>query len=126
MDRLGGSVSFEYDGEHGCVVITCVGQFDAAETSVFYERLADVMAEYACTRCLCDVRAAQVNLDPVTTVVGADKYLNLGLSRSWKRAMLVNQPMPRQAAFWETAMLNRGHLVKVLTDRDAALTWLTA
>lgn len=52
-----------------------------------------------------------------------------GFHRDWKEALLfpqaVNSNAIEDVRFWETACKNRGFMVTLFADRDAALRWLT-
>ncbi len=117
-------VAFSFDAEHRCLIVKVTGSLAQLGTVSYYEQLRAAMEAHHSTRCLCDATEAEVDCRPVETVKASDTYFEVGLPRTWKRAMIVSPRLADRAEFWETAMRNRGHLVKVFRDWDSALAWL--
>ncbi len=121
------SVTFSYNSDHGCVVVTYGADFRMHQAPSYYAKLKAFMEHHVCDRCLLDARGRDhvPPSDPEIMLKAHEAYVQLGLPRSWRRAMLVDS-IGAGHQFWEDSMTNRGHVVRLFTDPQAAFEWLAS
>jgi len=80
------------------------------------------------SRFLTDTRELDNSTTPIDAYELVKMYQKLGIGEGWKEAILLPE-LPDSAAlmvFYETVSQNRGFDVKVFTNRDDAVAWLTS
>ena len=114
-----------YDKTLGCIVGQFKGVMDISAAKRYTTRVVHVGGEYYCTRFLNDLRHAVTDFSgPVLyDMLGLLDFL--GMDRSWTRAVLVSNTS-RDCDTLERLAKASGYTVRVFTDRDEAVTWLTS
>jgi len=82
-----------------------------------------LMTENDCGRVLNDVREAEITKSAMELMVMSSSVTQAGFHQKHKRALVVKE-YNKDVEFFETALRNRGHQLKVFIDMDEARDWL--
>ena len=117
-------VKLTYDSQHDCLVQEFVGVVDEDLIKQQVKLVVAASKEHNCKRLLNDMRQAELGLS-IVEIHEIPKFLeNEGVDRSWKRAVVFSKDF-RDYHFYENVAFNIGFTVKVFTDRQKSLDWLT-
>ncbi len=121
--------SVSYLGPDPAVVVMALsGDVDRPELDAAFAGAVATAMQHDNWHLLCDIVALDGGpslFDVYAMVVALDQ---LGVQDRFREALLTRQDPENiaNAGFWETACVNRGISARGFTDREAALTWLTA
>ena len=119
------SIEINYDPETEIMMCRLTGKIDIPLLKDFAASLQQLMKEHQCTRILNDCRDSDLALSAFDIHQIPAMASKAGLNPAIKRA-IVNKTTPDDFSFFETVSANQMHQVKVFTDYDEAMKWLTA
>jgi hypothetical protein len=122
-------VPFEihYNAEHDCLFGKFTGRLDRETMQDYAKAVADVETEQPdCRRLLNDLREATLDLGTGQIYQTPLMLLAKGLNPKMRRAIVVPWKDLKDYKFYETTAHNKGFFVKVFTDPEKALEWLTS
>jgi hypothetical protein len=115
----------EYDTDSACMMCRMAGKIDQQLVRDFLAELVTLVEKHRCTRTLNDLREADLALS-MLDIYGIPKLISqAGLGPTTKRAVVVSASRD-DYHFFETVSVNLGQYVRVFTDFDKALKWVTA
>lgn len=115
--------SVTYDSETDCILISVEGDLNLSMIDGLAVEVALCLEEYDCRCVLNDLRNARLT-ESVFDIYSIPKLaMNLGITRSVKRALVVNGPFS-EFRFLETVFVNQGNIVKMFNSIDEARQWL--
>ena len=117
------SFTVDYDLDNDCILVHVKGHFDPSVLHRIAEQVAVFVRVHHCLRVLNDLTQAKLTPGVADVYDMPTQAAKAGIENQLKRALLVKVVSP-QIEFLETVFMNQGHLVKVFTDRNAALAWL--
>ncbi len=110
-------------GRHAYVHGSFHGDITTESLVRYYSDLKDMMESHGCIRLLTDLSAGKT-VGSIYEVPGViDSYQRMGLSKRWRRAIVV-PPDDAKARLFETTALSRGHQVRLFDDTTRAIAWL--
>jgi hypothetical protein len=112
-----------YNPDSDCIELTVEGVFNMERLKHIAPEVAKLSEESGCQCILNDMSGATIDVSLVDAYSNPQQMDNAGIRRSTQRALVV-PPDFEQAEFLETVTRNRGHNLKVFTDRKEALAWL--
>ena len=112
-----------YNPDSGCIELTVEGLFNMERLKRLAPEVARLSEESGCQCILNDMSGATIEVSLTDVYSSPQQMDNSGISRSTRRALVI-PPNFDQASFLETVTRNRGHNLKVFTDRQRALEWL--
>ena len=112
-----------YNTETDCIELTVEGSFNMERLKRIAPEVAQLSEESGCLNILNDMSNATIDVSLSGVYSSPQEMDNSGKSRTTRRALVV-PPSFDQASFLETVTRNRGHDLKVFTDRKEALDWL--
>ena len=120
--------SVTYNPLEGIIEACVWGNTGLAELKEMVQEIAPTVKETGCFFILTDLRAAQISLSTLDLyyLPGAISEIMSGSNvktYSVKRAFVISEKM-KFFHFYEDVSLNRGHLIKLFYDIDAARKWL--
>lgn len=104
----------------GCVE----GDFDSSTMNSMATDLAILSSEYRCTRLLMDLRNARMKLSMIDIYYVPKILLDIGVPLEFKRALVVSN-LDEKYHFLELVSLNRAQRIRIFTDPESAINWLT-
>lgn len=113
-----------YDKENDYMISSCEGVLNVEAMSEIARKIAETAKESGCKKLLNDLRKVTLEVDTMEIFKSPDTVQTEGIDRSWKRAVVVDEKYKGDFHFFETVAVNRGHLLRVFTDYNAAVTWL--
>jgi len=113
-----------YDQELDCIMASCEGPLNLETMKKYARKIAEKAGENGCKRLLNDLRKVTLEVDTMEIFKSPDTIQEQGIDRSWKRAIVVDEKLEGDFHFFETVAVNRGHLMKIFTDRNLAISWL--
>ncbi|MCP4896857.1 MAG: hypothetical protein GY906_07765 [bacterium] len=116
--------TIEYDSERACMMCKLSGTIDIQLITCYIDKVVSLMEQHHCSRVLNDVRGADISLSSVDIVSLPNLMIEKNFNRFAKRALVYDQSSD-DIEFFETVSTNRGHKVRVFTDFEQALNWLT-
>jgi hypothetical protein len=112
-----------HNPETDCIELTIEGAFDMERLRRIAPEVARLSEQRGCRRILNDMSGATITL-AISGLYDSPQQMDAaGVSRATRRALVV-PPDFTQAPFLETVTRNRGHNLRIFTDREQALTWL--
>lgn len=115
----------EYDEERHLILGHVHGVFDTAVVRRMAVDLAEMVREHECFRLLNDLRDATITGSTPDIYEMPRTVRDVGVPVRCRRALIVREPVD-DFRFLETTSVNVGQQVRVFTDPDEALEWLTA
>lgn len=112
-----------YDAQSGCIELTVTGLFNMERLKQLAPQVARLSEESGCKRILNDMSGATIEVSLSDVYSSPQEMDNSGISRATRRALVI-PPHFDEAEFLETVTRNRGHNLKVFSDRHSALEWL--
>lgn len=112
-----------YDPALHCIRVNITGEFDLAVLKKMALKVAELVAQHDCTLILNDLREAKITENTLNIYKMPTAAKNSGIRRQYRRALVVHEPSG-DFQFIETVFRNRGNLVKLFTEFDAAVHWL--
>ncbi len=117
-------IRVSYDETQDCVMTEPVGLFTVESFHELIRKVAEVATKHPCRRLFHDFRRAEWHTSPTEFFYIPDYAVTSAADRSWRRAVLVREEDVSKIEFYETTAANKGLIVKIFTDYDAALAWL--
>ncbi len=114
-----------YNPDIDCIELIVEGVFNMARLKQIALEVAKLSGESGCQRILNDMSRATIEVSLTEAYSSPQQMDESGICRSTRRALVV-PPDFDLARFLETVTRNRGHNLKVFTERDEALNWLQA
>jgi hypothetical protein len=110
-------------GRHTYVHGTFHGNITTESLVHYYSELKAKMEEHGYIRLLTDLTGGKT-VGSIYEVPGLlDTYARLGLSKRWRRA-IVMPPYDTKGHLFETTAVSRGHQVRLFDNLKAAVDWL--
>jgi len=119
------SFEIKYDGDFSCLMCRMTGKIDLQLIEEFLVKLTPMMKNHKCSRILNDARSAELVLSSVDIYNIPKLFAQSGIDISVKRALVIAD-LKELHFFLETVSKNRSQNVKIFTDYDEALKWVTA
>ncbi len=114
----------KYDPDIECMMCRMFGELQASELPGFAADMVALLDKHNCARVLNDVREVDLRLSTVDFYKVPSLVQKAGLKPTVKRAIVFAKDA-KDYGFFETVSVNRGQFVRVFTDFDKAVTWLT-
>ena len=120
------SVEYNYLADENVVVATVSGRFDLADAETIEHIKTSIakLNEYDCSKYLVDHRMSEFICGTFIAYDRPGLLESLGL-KHWVKMAGVSNKITKQIHFLETVVRNRGWMLRVFTDYDEALAWLT-
>ncbi len=115
----------KYDKDTACLMAKMTGTIDEQFVNDLIAAMIPILKKYKCTRILNDAREANTILSTINIYEIPKKISEAGFSPLTRRAMVVSEPV-HDIIFYETVSKNQAQLVRIFTDYDDALKWVTA
>ena len=115
---------FEYLEDKGIALITISGTYDFDLETDFFKGIISKLKEHNSKGSLWDFREAKIVESTMTLFNRQKLYDYLDLERSRKRAIVLKEGND-DWQFLETVLVNRGWNVRLFTDYNLAIGWLT-
>jgi hypothetical protein len=120
-------IDVSFDEEHNCVVGRFEGDLMLDTAKKYISEAVKVANKHPCQRILNDLRGANVVLSIFDLYELPSLVVTEGLDHRWRRAVLVDPTVDLEKVdFYELVASNRGLTVRMFTDYDKAIQWLTA
>jgi hypothetical protein len=113
-----------YDKENDYVVASCEGVLNIEAMSEIARKIVEKAKEHGCKKLLNDLRKVKLEVDTMEIFKSPDTLQEQGIDRNMMRAVVVDEKHEGDFHFFETVAVNRGHLMRVFTDYNSAITWL--
>ncbi len=114
----------KYDDNTACMMCHMSGKINQQVIDEVLSVLIPQMKKNDCLRILNDLRDAEIDLSTVDIFNLPKMFVKAGIDPLSKRAVVVKAPTD-DLSFFENVFVNQAQLVKVFTDYDEALKWLT-
>ena len=116
--------TIEYLEEESILSVKTKGILTAASANEMIKAIVLAMAHYQCTAQIVDHRETNSTLTVSEYYRRPEINEQLGISRTWKIAMLFKE-LNADTAFMENVFRNRGFNFRVFADPRQAKTWVT-
>ena len=113
-----------YDAQRHLILGKIHGEFDSSVVSSMAAALAVMAREHACSKVLNDLRDAIITRSAFDIFDMPRIVEKAGVPYITKRALVVREPL-EDFQFLETVSFNVGQRVRVFTNYDTAIKWLT-
>jgi len=113
-----------YDEERDLIVGRIYGEFDSSVVMKMTTDLAAMVRRHGCSRVLNDLRGATITSATLSICNMPRVVDQAGVPIKCKRALIIREASA-DFHFLETAFVNIGQEVRIFTDRDDAIEWLT-
>ncbi len=113
----------QYNPDSDCVELMIQGVFNMERLKAIAPEVARLSEKSDCQRILNDMSSATIDVSLADIYSSPQQMDNSGINRNTRRALVV-PPDFDQGAFLETVTRNRGHNLRVFSDRVSALEWL--
>lgn len=113
----------DYNSEKHCVLVSVKGVFDSTVVKEIAPQVSELMAEKGCQRVLNDLREAEITKSALDIMTMSKTVEDAGIHQHFKRALVVTKENVNMQ-FFETTLQNRGHMMQLFTDWNAACSWL--
>jgi hypothetical protein len=113
-----------YDEANKIIIGRIEGKVDAVLVKKMAVEVSEMFQKYNCNKILNDLREANLTKS-IFDIYNIPRIINdSGIPVLSKRAIVVKEKTS-DFKFLETASINVGHRLKIFTDYDMALDWLT-
>lgn len=124
--------SIAYDATAGFIAVVHHGSDDQPSLKNTLLEVVRLMKEHGCHLVLSDYRDAVVNMSPAAIYAYPKEAVEVSKAagidpHQTRQAIVLSDQSPNLAdfQFYETVSVNRGRMIKVFTDIDQAIGWLT-
>lgn len=119
-------IDVSFDEKHNCVIGRFEGDLTLAAAKEYIKEVVEVAKKHTCERFLNDLRGANVVLSIFDIYELPGLVITEGFDHRWRRAFLAAPTAdPEKVDFFELVGSNRGLSVRMFTDYDKAIQWLT-
>ena len=115
--------SIKFEKKLDCICINVQGVLDLNVLRAMAAEVAGLVAQNSCRFVLNDMRQAMLSNGIYEVCKMPQAARAQGLEQATKRALVVPENAP-EFNFLETVFVNKGHVVRLFTDLDAAKKWL--
>ena len=115
---------FKYLEDKDIVLVRTSGSYKLEDELETVKKAISLLKEHNCNRCIFDHRATNVIARTMRSYERPKVYKDLGLDRSVRTA-IVYRELNNDYEFYENVCQNRGWDIKIFTDYDAAIDWLS-
>jgi hypothetical protein len=107
-----------HNKQHKCIIAKFTGVLNDNTLQTCAEEIQKLSAERSCKRLLLDIREAKIQKNVLEFYRLPKKLYDLGISKGWKRAILV--PSEQARDIFETEYIGRGLKVQICSNERAA------
>ena len=118
------SYTINYDQGTETIMVAVHGELDLQLLQRLATDVAAAIKRHDCKRILNDLRNARLTQKSFDIYQMPEEAKKLGIGHSHKRALVV-EDRATDFHFLETVFVNRGYEVKMFTNPDEALVWLS-
>ncbi len=112
-----------YNSDTDCIELTVEGVFNMERLKKIAPEVAKLSEQSGCLNILNDMSGATIDISLTEIYTNPQEMDHSGIRRTTRRALVIPADFD-PAAFLETVTRNRGHNLKVFSDRESALEWL--
>ena len=116
----------QYDQEHDCLVGHFTGDMDIQSAELYLKEVVPMTRKHDSKRILNDMRNANIKMGIMDIYKLPSIVIRDTFDRSWPRAVIVKEKNVKLLHFYETVALNRGIQVKIFTDIEEGIRWLSS
>ncbi len=117
-------VEYEYRKEGEFLWVKIYGLYIQDQEGKFAKEFFSEMKRHNCSKCLMDYSKGEFKGDTFTTYSRSKQGGDLGFSKNTKFAGLFTE-VNSDVLFFKTVFENRGYNVRIFSELNSAITWLT-